>query len=66
MAPSPLGAGILPACAGNLSVLLERSFWRQNFVAFAIAAESSLGLHDLMLSGCAYHSHEKLPPVVKP
>lgn len=62
MAPSPLGAGILPACAGNLSVLLERSFWRQNFVAFAIAAEFSLGLHDLMLSGCAYHSHEKLPP----
>ena len=48
--------GILPACAGNLSVLLERSFWRQNFVFFAIAAEFSLGLHDLMLSGCAYKS----------
>ena len=48
--------GILPACAGNLSALLERSFWRQNFVTFAIAAEFSLGLHDLMLSGCAYKS----------
>ena len=52
--------GILPACAGNLSMLLERAFWRQNFVAFAIAAEFSLGLHDLLLSGCAYSSPAKL------
>ena len=54
-------AGILPACAGNLSVLLERSFWRQSFVAFAIAAEFCLGLHDLMLSGCAYKSPSAAP-----
>lgn len=47
--------GILPACAGQLHVLLERSFWRQSFVAFAIAAELALGMHDLMLSGCAYN-----------
>lgn len=48
--------GILPACAGNLSQLLERSFWRQSFVFYAIFAEFSLGLHDLMLSGCGYKS----------
>ena len=47
--------GILPACAGQLHVLLERSFWRQSFVTFAIAAELALGMHDLMLSGCAYN-----------
>jgi len=48
--------GILPSCGGQLSALLERSFWRQSFVYFAILAEFSLGLHDLMLSGCAYDS----------
>lgn len=47
--------GILPACAGQLHMLLERSFWKQSFVSFAIAAELALGMHDLMLSGCAYN-----------
>ena len=42
--------GILPACAGQLSLLLSRTFWRQTFVAYAISAELALGLHDLMLS----------------
>lgn len=51
--------GILPASGGHLSVLLQRSFWRQSFVFCAIAAELALGLHDLMLSGCAYSSPEK-------
>ena len=46
--------GILPACAGQLQLLLQRSFWRQSFVTLAIASEFSLGAHDLMLSGCAY------------
>merc|ERR1712087_843423 len=31
--------GILPATGGQLSALLERSFWRQAFVSFAIFAE---------------------------
>jgi len=48
--------GILPACGGQLSALLQRSFWNQGFVSFAIMAEFALGLHDLMLSGCAYHA----------
>ena len=50
--------GILPACAGQLHVLLSKAFWRQSFVFFAISAELALGMHDLMLSGCAYS-----PPV---
>ena len=48
--------GILPACAGQLSLLLSRTFWRQTFVAYAISAELALGLHDLMLSGTAYNA----------
>jgi len=48
--------GILPACSGQLSLLFERKFWQQRFVFFAILAELSLGLHDLMLSGCSYNS----------
>jgi len=48
--------GILPACDGQLSALLHRSFWSQAFVSFAIFAEFALGLHDLMLSGCAYRA----------
>jgi len=48
--------GILPSCGGQLSTLMERAFWRQSFVYFAILAEFSLGMHDLMLSGCAYDS----------
>lgn len=51
-----LRVGILPACSGQLSLLLERKFWQQRFVAFAILAEFSLGMHDLMLSGCSYSS----------
>ena len=47
-------AGILPASGGHLSVLLQRGFWKQSFVVFAIAAELCLGFHDLMLSGCSY------------
>mmetsp|Transcript_12533 Transcript_12533/g.21018 ORF Transcript_12533/g.21018 Transcript_12533/m.21018 type:complete len:473 (-) Transcript_12533:244-1662(-) len=52
--------GILPATGGQLSALFHRSFWRQAFVSFAIFAEFALGLHDLMLSGCAYHSAKPL------
>jgi hypothetical protein len=48
--------GILPSCGGQLSNLMEPAFWRQSFVYFAILAEFSLGMHDLMLSGCAYDS----------
>lgn len=55
-APRLLPAGILPSCGGQLSTLMERAFWRQSFVYFAILAEFSLGMHDLMLSGCAYDS----------
>ena len=55
-----LAAGILPACSGQLTLLLQRSFWRQNFVFYAIMAEFSLGLHDLMLSGCSYNSERNL------
>ena len=50
--------GILPSCGGQLSALMERAFWRQSFVYFAILAEFSLGLHDLMLSGCAYDAEK--------
>jgi hypothetical protein len=52
--------GILPACAGDLHALLQPAFWRQSFVIFAIAAEFALGLHDLMLSGCAYDSERNV------
>jgi len=54
--------GILPATGGQVSALLQRSFWRQPFVLLAISAEFALGLHDLMLSGCAYHSQASRPP----
>lgn len=54
--------GILPACAGQLHVLLQPSFWKQSFVTFAIAAELALGMHDLMLSGCAYNPTAPSPP----
>lgn len=54
--------GILPSCGGQLSTLFERSFWRQSFVYFAVLAEFSLGLHDLMLSGCAYDSKRSEDP----
>ena len=36
--------GILPSCGGQLSTLMERAFWRQSFVYFAILAEFSLGM----------------------
>jgi len=48
--------GVLPACGGHLSALLQPAFWRQPFVSCAILAEFALGVHDLMLSGCAYHA----------
>lgn len=54
--------GILPACAGQLSALVEREFWRQSFVGFSIAAEFALGVHDLMLSGCSYTAPPKAQP----
>ncbi len=37
-------------------MLLSREFWSQGFVRYAILAEFSLGMHDLMLSGCSYKS----------
>ena len=46
--------------AGDLHALLQPAFWRQSFVIFAIAAEFALGLHDLMLSGCAYDSERNV------
>lgn len=54
--------GVLPACAGQLSLLLQRSFWRQKFVFYAICAEFAIGLHDLMLSGCAYNAGAAAAP----
>jgi len=48
--------GVLPACGGHLAALLRPAFWRQAFVSCAILAEFALGMHDLMLSGCAYHT----------
>jgi hypothetical protein len=48
--------GVLPACGGHLAALFRPAFWRQPFVASAILAELALGMHDLMLSGCAYHA----------
>jgi len=58
--------GILPACGGQLSALTERAFWQQSFVGCAIAAEFALGLHDLMLSGCAYTAPGKGAPPSSP
>eukprot|EP00966_Prymnesium_polylepis_P279614 6459685-Prymnesium_polylepis.1 len=46
--------GLLPATGGQLSTLLQPAFWRQRFVGLAVASELTLGLHDLLLSGCAY------------
>jgi len=51
--------GVLPACAGQLTQLLSRSFWRQSFVTYAVGAELALGLHDLMLSGTSYSSPQQ-------
>ncbi len=56
--------GILPACAGQLSELVQPAFWRQSFVYCAILAELSLGLHDLMLSGCSYTATSRRPMIV--
>jgi len=52
--------GILPACAGQLSKLMRREFWRQTFVSYAICSEFALGLHDLMLSATSYSSQPQV------
>ena len=49
--------GLLPATGGQLSQLTQRSFWAQRFVCYAVASELTLGLHDLLLSGCTYDRH---------
>ena len=46
--------GLLPAVGGQLRTLLSSTFWTQRFVLYAVASEMTLGLHDLLLSGCAY------------
>mmetsp|Transcript_85709 Transcript_85709/g.171183 ORF Transcript_85709/g.171183 Transcript_85709/m.171183 type:complete len:251 (-) Transcript_85709:160-912(-) len=39
---------------------MQRDFWRQDFVGYAICSEFALGLHDLMLSATSYNA--PLPP----
>ena len=57
---SRVSTEVRKADSGQLTLLLQRSFWRQSYVAFAIMAEFSLGLHDLMLSGCSYSAERNL------
>lgn len=50
--------GLLPACHGNVSQLLQKRFWQQKYVWYAVCSELSLGVHDLLLSACSYEEGE--------
>ncbi len=42
--------GLLPSLEGDVKAMLRVSFWKQDFVKYAVFSEFALGMYDLLLS----------------